>query len=396
MNGEIWRPTLILVDDLEDDKALKNDELRKETADWMYGPVCECIDQDYQPSARSGMWNRPKNDYSWLPPWRIIYVDTLKHNDAFMNHILNSSDWYSVRLPQSELRLDADGKKRYYSLVLELISNEQVRAQVNKAERTGKLDVYCREKMCIPMSPTHASWTNDMFKRYRDRETNLSNNKDIVKGIIVDPARTANRRSAFSAILGIAVDLKAGKFYMRDLINRRMEDREIIEKTFEMAIALRTRWIAIESAGLGTWGMHAFKNEAERRNLGVEFIELNASSIPRASEYSSIKEARAAQMLPYYQMGHVYHEEVLTDSALERQMLQYPLCSFWDAIDCAGYIPQFLEKARFYFEPQVEDRDADYFGDRDGHDAMCDEMDTGDWMTVHSPFESYDMEGVLV
>lgn len=380
--GKVVRPTLIIVDDLEDDEEVDNEDRRKKLRKWFHGALIPCVGRA-RPNAKTNRWNKSKP-----PPWRIFYQDTLKHEDANIVHILQASDWVGRVHPQFERREDPeDGKKKYYSLVPGIINDDQVRAEVRHAKRNGVFDELVREKMCLPVAPEGAAWTRDMFKYYREDNTNINTNSNVDRFLIVDPAKTTNPKNAFSAVLAVGADIHKGRIHLRHLINRRLEPQELRELTFDLAVELNTRIIAVEVTGLEQYIQHPWISEAQRRELDIEFIWLQGREVP-PGDFGTGKEApkraRASTINPYYKDGVLYHEESLRDSALEHQELSYPKCKYWDAIDCAGYIPKILVMAGRFFLSQVVDgrldgKKASTFGDENDWDELGREIESRVW-----------------
>jgi hypothetical protein len=344
--GRYQRPDLIICDDLEDRNNIDNEDIRKGVRRWCMGDLFNCVSRK-RPDPKTNRWKRSRNPL-WRPPWRIIYIDTLKHEDSMMAHILDSSEWDSARLPQSTLKEDPEtGAKQYYSEVPEIISDEQVRAEARFAEENGTIDEYSREKMCLPVSPEHACWTRSMFIHYSDKDQEIQHDSNYHRMVIVDPAKTANQRSAYTAILASGFHYTTGNIYIRDLINEKLSPHMILVRTIEMALATNSRIIAVEVTGLSDWIKHQFEDYATKRGLShvIQFHWLEGNKIPKGdfgTGRDAPKRARASMILPYYQQGKVLHENVITESALEQQMLSYPRPANWDALDCAGYIPKVL------------------------------------------------------
>lgn len=369
IRGKLQRPTLIIVDDLEDDDEVLNEELRKKLKEWFEGPLLKCVETKKQPGSRSFRWSLEQLR-DGIAPWRIIYIDTLKHEASNMANILQQSRWVSVTHAQSECRKDGEHEE-YYSLVPEIISHEHVRADVRAAKKNGTMDVYAREMMCLPQSPENANWTRADYKYYSDskyhyfkKSPGLNFEPGIRRFIIVDPAKTSNPTSAYSAILVFAVDPARGRIYLRKLINERLKVADMYDRVFECCEEFNTTRVAVEVTGLNEHIQHNMEQAALSYGLtSLEFMWLEARSTPKAGDFGtgreSIKRARAAQMLPYYGRGEVYHDESFRDGPLEQQQLSYPRCSFWDAIDAHGYIPQVLMIDGVYFvhvEPKAEEK----------------------------------------
>ena len=47
-------------------------------------------------------------------------------------------------------------------------------------------------------------------------------------------------------------------------------------------------------------------------------------------------------LLPHYKSGIIYHDESLKNSKLEKQELNYPKNTWWDALDAASYVVSVL------------------------------------------------------
>lgn len=387
LNGRMQRPTMIASDDGEDRKKVDNEDLRREHQEWFEGALLPCVDTNYAPSSVTNRWHLKGGE---RPPWRVIVGDTLKHEGANIAYLAESSEWRGRRYPLAERRevgQDDNGKPvyDYVSLMPDIRSTAQVRRMVKNARNRGFMDRFAKEYLCRPQAEDNTCWSRAMFQYYRDRDQVWGSWVD--KFIIVDPAKTSKQSSAPTAILGVAADYKAPGIYLRDLICDHLEVEEIYARTVEMAKALQTKWIAVEVTGLDDHVKYAYKSAFSSRGLGwiVQFMWLKAQSTIRGGDFGSgkdaIKRARGAQILPYYKLGQVYHEEVLAHSALEQQEISFPYCKRWDALDCAGYIPQVLEKLGRYFLPVAELDESSGFPEHSENFDKCGAyFSTEDWL----------------
>lgn len=353
LGGELIRPELIIVDDLEGDEEVLNEENRVKLRKWFNGALLKCVNTRRQPNPKTGRWLRAKGTV-WSPPWRIFYQDTLKHEDALMAHILQSPRWKSVVYPLCEYR---DGQ--YYSLVPELVSHEQVRAEAAAALNDGMMDTFCREYMCLASSPEEAAWTRETFKYFVDASMSLNSNPNVENFVIVDPAKTANQRSAYTAMLAWGMDSKLHRIYFRKLVNERLESIRIVQRAFDLAVETNARIIAVEVTGQEGPVKHLFETERRLRGLNnIKLVWLSAHRVPQGdfgTGREAAKRARVGTVLPYYQHGWVYHDVSLKDSILEQQLLSYPNPKYWDAADCAGYVPEILEAGGRFFMSRVQE-----------------------------------------
>jgi len=374
--GRMQRCTLIVIDDLEDDEEVLNEELRRKTRKWFNGSLLPCVPR-VRPSTKSRRWYLPKQDSR--PPWRIIYIDTLKHEDANMAHIFESSRWRKKVLPQCEIRTDEHGKKQLFSCVPELITNEEVRAEYRYHKNEGNEGEFFREYMCLAVNPIDAIWTRELFEKihYSDDNNTLNRAKGMHRFIICDPARTSNTSSCPTAAIAFAKNTKTGDLYLRRELNDRMEVNDIPRKVLELAIETNTRLVAIEVDGGDDWIREAFFNTAAAMGIQVQFLFINA---PRTAQgnYGTGVEGRkrrdAVGMGHYYKNGKVWHDISIKDGPLEMGLLTMPNPRRWDSIDCLGHVPRVMKEFGIYDEPTM-DNDRVKFQDEEGWDELSQELE---------------------
>ncbi|KKN24880.1 hypothetical protein LCGC14_0890300 [marine sediment metagenome] len=389
LGRKIVRPDLILVDDPEHDKEIDNEENRNRFRTWLHGSLMNCIDTK-RLFAFQGTDSFSKEMAALYGPRyamsRIIYVDTLKHEDARIAHLLEDSTWKGVRMSMCDIlekhryddtvyrgNLSIDLQNRawkffqkypkeerfYHSNVPELISDAEIFRQVTSARSEQVLGEFYREKMCLAVPIEDATFTKALFQYYKDSISQIQTNSNLIRIIIVDPARKANVAHAYTAMLALAIDALNRRIYFRRLINKRMKPNEIQSETFRLAIETNSRHIAVEVTGLHEHITQPFEDGATMRRLPVRFHWLNARGGQNTGDYGKGREApkraRAAQISPYYHDMMVWHDESLRNSPLEQQELSYPRPRFWDCIDCAGYVPQVMALLGIHFAPPEPD-----------------------------------------
>lgn len=370
------RPELILVDDFEDDKEVDNEDLRGNLRKWFYSALMPFTSSD-RPNPKTGRWLNSQFRNGGGPPWRFIFVDTLKHEDALLAHLLQDSVWRSMRHAQAKIVKvkDEHGKvsTTFESLVPEIISSEQVCAEAAEAREARTFEGWCREKLCIPVPPEYAAWRTEMFRYYDEgdvyykrRAPGLSLNPDTLRFIIVDPAKTSKSTSAHTSILAAAATREPDNaLYIRRHLMDHIEISKIPEETLKMARELGTNIICVEVTGAEDLWKHQFQTAAIKMGLfGIHWVWLYARAITGQGDYGSgrdaVKRARAAQVLPYYENGMAFHNKSLKGGALEAQMLAYPKPARWDGLDTAGYIADVLAELGWFWKPEF-DHDEDPF-----------------------------------
>ena len=323
-----WRPDGCIVDDLEDTETIDNEDIRKKRKEWFFGDLLKFFE-------------------TGGAPWWIVYIDTLKHEDSLMAELLELKDWEKLNLAICD--------DNYQTLAPDFMSQEEIDAEVQEARDTYTLDVFARERMGQTISKEQAAFKQDMWKYYKETDPEFLKQKSWMESfLIVDPSKTTNPRSAETGFVVWGVNTKLGRFYIRYAAGEKIHPDQQIDRAFELAATFGCKVIGVESTGLGEWVTHAYRNEAGKRGLPYEFIDLKSKA--GQGEFSGkggAKMARVASLLPYYRKGQVHHNEIGT-GALEIQLLGYPKSKRWDIMDAAGYLPKMLDEGERYFLYQGE------------------------------------------
>jgi hypothetical protein len=339
------RPGLIVIDDLEDPELVETEEYRDRQYQWLYADVIKAV-------PRIGPYAKQ---------WKIVYIDTLKHEAAILQKLIDSPDWASVRLEAC----DDDFK----STAPGFISDEDIMKEWNQHVEAGQTDVFFRELRNLPISTKDSAFRAEYFhyynlpfgnaKRELDIETldvEIQKDQSIETVVILDPAKTVKIHSAESAIIGIGIDLASAKVYIRDVISAKMYPDEIYSALFGMAIMLDAKVIGIEETSLNEFIKQPIKNEMFRRGVFFELIWLKARGGMK-------KEHRIKELVPYYRGGYIYHNAACVGiKKLEQQLLMFPRSALWDLMDAEAYLIEMLELGERYFSPkeQSDDIEAEY------------------------------------
>lgn len=313
-----WRPQLIIVDDLEKKNELENPENRRKLKEWFHSDLEKSVDR-------------------YSDKWRIIYIDTLKHYDSLLQELLDSDEWYSLRLDLCD--------DEYNSLVPELISTTELRKEAEYHRQNGMLDVFYMEYRNMPISKEDTSFRQEYFKYFQPSEIAES---DLENFVIVDPAKTAKIQSADSAIVGIGVNYRTNAIYIRDIVSGKMYPDEIYEQLFLMRQRLNAYTVGIEITGLEEFIKQPILNEMQKRKPSDHFdpVWLKARGGDVEGEKGKIK--RIGSLVPYYRQGYIYHNQS-NCAKLESQLLSFPRSALLDVADATAYIIELLELGQRYF-----------------------------------------------
>lgn len=344
------RPGLIIIDDLEDPDKIENAEIRKSWKQWLYADVIKAVPR-IGPMAKF---------------YKIVYIDTLKHEDSVLQMVLDSPEWDSVRLEACD--------DNFNSVAPDFMSKEDIEKEWQAHVDAGQTDVFFRELRNLPISTKDSSFQDSYYKYYNiplertfrpeidlkktDAEVQLDKNIESV--VILDPAKTVKIHSAESAIVGIGIDLRNARLFIRDIISEKMYPDEIYDAVFDMAISLGAIVIGVEVTSLNEFIKQPIKNEMFKRIGKGKFQELIWLNARGGQNNEKGKVLRIKELVPYYRMGYVYHNASCPKiPALEQQLRMFPRSKLWDIMDAEAYIIEMLEVGERYFSPSDSDFDED-------------------------------------
>lgn len=328
------RPGLMVIDDLEDPQRIENEEIRKGWYEWLYADVVKAV---------------PRTNMNW----KIIYIDTLKHEDSVLQKLMDSKEWKSIRLEACDDNFEPTAP--------EFMSKEIILKEWDQHVEAGQTDVFFRELRNLPISTKDPVFSREFFRYYnvpqgtQKRENDidlydvdLQSDRNIETVIILDPAKTVKIHSAESAILGIGIDTSTSRIFFREAISEKFYPDEIYDAMFGMAMRLGAKVIGVEETSLNEFIKQPIKNEMFKRGTFYEMVWLKARGGMK-------KELRIKELSPYYRGGYIYHNgssEVI--KKLENQLLMFPRSALWDLMDCAAYVIEMLELGERYFSTSHE------------------------------------------
>lgn len=344
------RPGLIVIDDLEDPEKIENEDIRKGWYEWLYADVIKAVPR-IGPAART---------------WKIVYIDTLKHEDSVLQKLLDSKkEWKSERLEACDDNFNPTAPG--------FMSKEEIEKEWNDHVEAGQSDVFFRELRNLPISTKDSSFKSEYFHYYNLPfgkpkkegdidllDIDIQKNQGMETVVIVDPAKTVKVQSADTAIIGIGIDLTSARLFIRDVVHKKMYPNEIYDAMFGMAIMLGAKVIGVEETGLAEFIKQPIKNEMFRRGSFFELVWLKARG---GTNTEKGKALRIRELVPFYRGGYIYHNASCPDvKVLEQQLLMFPRSKLWDLMDATAYIIEMLELGERYFSPpnSTEDVEDEY------------------------------------
>lgn len=334
------RPDLIIIDDLEDPEAVRSDDRRGYLKEWFFSDLLGAID---------------------LKTTRVVVIGTILADNSLLADLLSEAtdvsedDEEPVELTLAErselfttLRLEAfdDNLKSNWP---EYMTDEQVAAKYKAYERRGLLDVLFREYRNLPIAAATALFKRDNFKYYKAEDdgklTRVCENL-----VIVDPAKTLQLTSAYTAVVGWGFDSQHNRLYFRDCVNRRMSPDDTYKEAADMADRIGARVIAVKVTSLNMYISYPFKTYLATRKRYYEFVEIKERGD---------KDERIGALAPFYNIGCVYHNDSLqVRGAYETQLLRHPKGKYKDVADAAADIVPLLDLGERFFTRQLEEEES--------------------------------------
>ena len=316
-NWNDFRPELIIVDDLEDKKLVQNEDNRKYLKEWFFSDLLKSVNM-------------------YKKNWRVIYIDTIKHEDSLLADLLEAPDWAKLNLSLMD--------DNFNSLAPDYMTTEEIKKEYRSHEEKGLTEVFFMEYCNIPTPKVDASFQVNKFKHYSEVDyeflERLHGGK-IETITIMDPAKTVKMHSAESAIVTVGIDAEACRYYVRHVFGEKVRPGYLIEMLFDIAVRFNATAVGIEVTSLHDWIMQPIKNYMHKMGGAYykTLIELTASRS---------KEERIRELVPFYDQGQIYHE-VDSCMGLEKQLMAFPKSKLWDKMDCLAYLPKMLELGARYF-----------------------------------------------
>lgn len=371
ITGRLRRPDVIIVDDITDRLRVHDEVYRKKQTDWAFGTLFPCIDTDSQPDPVTHRWIELKRGD--VPPWQIIVIDTCKHSHALIETVSRHPDFVGARYPMAK----EDEEGNIVSLI-DRLSDAQIQAIYQRMVAAGHEDRFYKEYMCRPKASKDISFPTE-FHYYSESNLHLNDNAEVIRLLIMDPARTRNPRAAYTAILAVGINIRTNTIYLRRMVHAHLTSAQIEDALFNLAVQTNSHILGVEDAGLNDWIQGPLERGATSRGMAPMWlwIPTKRSAIEAGGEYRTIKEIRASSALWLYQksdaypQGHIIHEESFRDGPLESQQHSFPECKEWDAIDTLGHLDWMMRELQIFFT-ETPVKDANGGNTRSSYDELGD------------------------
>ena len=320
-----YRPDLIIIDDVEDDKMVTNPERRQELQD--------LFDQVIMFAGERGLT-------------QIIVIGTILHDDSQLAKLLSSEKYPEFRKLKYQGRNIVKGEKQ------SLWESKWTVADLDRMERNDPVS-FAKEIQNDPVSGIMTKFRKEDFRYWKienlgyvlygaEGEVTARGELDHCKAAIAcDLAWEEKRESDYSVILPAFLTHNADLLVDTYFCKKAMKPNEIEEILFTMENRLRSLtnnsvFIGFEKAKLEKVMKWLLKDAMRRRNHYLLFKDLqwDLDKIQRI----------VTRLQPRYHQHVIYHRSGMGE--LEHQLLRVPSGTHDDLPDALQGVVQILEYPR--------------------------------------------------
>lgn len=316
------RPTLVLVDDGEDENNTKTAEAMRANLRWLLGAVEPSVDPDRG---------------------RVIVIGTPQHELCIVETLDKAVGWTSKRFDS----IIDEGTDNERALWPEQFTLSELRKKEESMRSMGQLAVFYREWRCQIVGAEEQLFRPEMFRFYagnlindgsgqkflqfthlHDIEGELYEkgklNDPIMKPVVtfmgVDPASSLNIDAAYSAIVPIAIDDEMNVYLLP------FYRRHATPMTLADAIVSYYKKYTPEITNVEAVGYQEMLRDYLRTRIDTFIPGLNKKILPRDP-----KSARLESLEPWFAQRKVYMMPGM--GALKNELLLYPRGKTKDLMD---------------------------------------------------------------
>jgi predicted phage terminase large subunit-like protein len=296
------RPDYVVIDDFESDQSVTSETTLDTLTNWWASDLRNSL-------------NRHTGEE--------LMLGTVLSDKAILTSQLDNPACLSVRL---EL-FDAN----YKSAWPEVYPDERIAEMKAQAERQGTLDRLWADMRNVATAAENAKFRREWFKNWVDVAPGSNMGPagvwEMPRFIIIDPARTMQKTSDYSAVCVVALPYW-GEVYLLDFEC----DRKVNDALYVQIVDLAKRWkineIYVETNGINDYITDPLEKFLIRNGVIASVTGVHATAA---------KEDRIMGLIPLYKMGQVYHPPG-KEGLIEDQLLQFPRSKYDDLMDCFAYV----------------------------------------------------------
>lgn len=342
MRGLKWerkRPSLVVVDDLEDEELVASEVRRDKFRRWFYGAV--------KPILRDG--------------GQIRMVGTIMHMDSLLNRFMPpTKDKDTVNTP---LKVYSTADRAWKSVLFrahnddfsellwpEMYSVKRLKEIKKDFAEQGMLDVYSQEYLNNPIDQTTAYFRKTDFLPMTAEQKELH----MVMYAAGDLAITENKKSAYTCLMVGGLDAQR-RLFITDVRRERIDSLKIADEMFSIQDRHNIDTFRLESENIAKSIGPFLYDRMGRTYDGVYCPFINLDAKPPTKD----KLARAQTIRAMMRAGRVYFDkEAEWYADLEEEMLHFPKWTYKDQVDTIAWLGLMIEEmAQGLTTEEMEDED---------------------------------------
>jgi len=302
------RPTLIIVDDPEDENNTKTAEAMEQNLRWLLQSAVPSLD--------------PKKG-------KIIVIGTPQHQRCLVEVLKEMKGWNNMHF--------APDMEKKVALWEEWQPIKKLQQKKEELESIARVSVFYREYLCQIVGDEDQLFKESYIK-YHNYKLELDSDKQhyLVDGeetipvnvfMGVDPASSIRKTADYSVIMPVAVDNQNNR-YILEYYRKRATPMKLAESILEYFKIYRPVKVRIESVGYQEMLRDYLRQRTEEEKLFISGLEIK--EIPRSS-----KSSRLETMEPYFAQGKVFMKKEML--AIKDELLLYPRGKHDDLLDGLYY-----------------------------------------------------------
>jgi len=305
LNYDSIRPTLIIMDDPEDENNTKTAEAMSANLDWTIGGAYPALDDDIG---------------------RFILIGTPLHQLCLVESLAKAPNWHTIR---KKCLIEEDGN--YTSIWEEKLPVERLLQEKEDLEAIGKLSKFYSERQCQIVGdgdqlfrPDYIQhWEGEYFRKADDSFVRINDRVIPINVFMgVDPASSTSSRADYTVIFAVGIDSELNRYCLQ-YVRKRMDPMSVADSIERMYAFYKPQRTRIESTGYQEMLRSYLKNKQYIPGLEIK-------ETPRNS-----KSARLESLQPEFAQHKVYLAKNMTE--FEEELLLFPRGSHDDTLDAYFY-----------------------------------------------------------
>ena len=309
------RPTLIILDDPEDENNTKTSEAMESNLRWLLQSAIPSLDPERG---------------------RLAVIGTPIHQRCIVETLKDMAGWTNL-LYKPNLDTNTALWESWQSI-------EKLKQKKKELESINRVSVFYREYMCEVVGDEDQLFKESYInyyegKLYTDEEgnsflklsymdnENTEEDRPVNVFMGVDPASSTRQTADYSTIVAVAIDSEGNRFVLPYYRNR-ATPMALAESIIERFKVYKPEKVRIESVGYQEMLREYVKVRCEEQGIFIPGLEIK--EIPRNS-----KSMRLETMEPYFAQGKFYMKKDMQE--LKDELLLYPRGKHDDLLDGLYY-----------------------------------------------------------